>query len=417
MDKTNMHHGRSLIPTARNKRTRAPSTAAPAFQRAEPRPPSIAREVRRQGTRASAFPLRERGFRERRPPLARDVTEAVGHVPFVRLNRMGEVCERHDLFLKLESCNPGGSIKEKNAVYLIKEAEARGLLRRSGTIVESSSGNFGIGLAMVGAARGYRVIIVVDVKTAPPMRRILEAYGAELVDVPLSAMDAHGSMQVARMRKAAELAGEIPGAWYPCQHLNPLNPEAHALYTAPEIEEAFSGPPDVIVLGISTAGQLAGVAKFFQRWDAGVKLVGVDVAGSAILGTPRHPYKMTGLGLSFVPPNFTPVVLDAAYSISDQMAFSVCHALAKKEGLLLGASTGAIVAAGLAYAAPFVRRQEVVIINPDRGDRYLETVYNREWLAAQGIEILEDDALMAAIRRLEPVSREKMMENAQHERA
>ncbi|WP_437916610.1 cysteine synthase family protein [Sorangium sp. So ce302] len=345
------------------------------------------------------------------------MSEAIGHVPFVRLNRMGEVCERHDLFLKLESCNPGGSIKEKNAAYLIKEAEARGLLRRGGTIVESSSGNFGIGLAMVGASRGYRVIIVVDAKTAPPMRRMLEAYGAELMDVPLSAMDAHGSMQVARMRKAAELAMEIPGAWYPCQHLNPSNPEAHALYTAPEIEEAFSGPPDVIVLGISTAGQLAGVAKFFQRWYAGTKLVGVDVAGSAILGTPRHPYKMTGLGLSFVPPNFTPVALDAAYSISDQMAFSVCHALAKKEGLLLGASTGAIVAAGLAYAAPFVRRQEVVFINPDRGDRYLETVYNREWLAAQGIEILEDDALMAAIRRLEPASREKMMENAQHERA
>jgi cysteine synthase len=345
------------------------------------------------------------------------VSEAVGHVPFVRLNRLGEVCERHDLFLKLESCNPGGSIKEKNAAYLIKEAEARGLLRRGGTIVESSSGNFGIGLAMVGAARGYRVIIVVDAKTAPPMRRMLEAYGAELMDVPPSAMDAHGSMQVARMRKAAELAGEIPGAWYPCQHLNPLNPEAHALYTAPEIEEAFSGPPDVIVLGISTAGQLAGVAKFFQRWYAGVKLVGVDVAGSAILGTPRHPYKMTGLGLSFVPPNFTPVVLDAAYSIPDPMAFSVCHALARKEGLLLGASTGAIVAAALAYAAPLVLRQQVVIINPDRGDRYLETVYNREWLAAQGIEILEEDALMAAIRRLEPVSRERMMENAQHEQA
>jgi cysteine synthase len=385
----------------------------PALDRMKTAPERAVREAQRPAAGA----LLALGSRERRPRLARDVSEAIGHVPFVRMNRMGKVCERHDLFLKLESCNPGGSIKEKNAAYLIKEAEARGLLRRGGTIVESSSGNFGIGLAMIGAARGYRVIIVVDAKTPPPMRRMLAAYGAELTDVPLSAMDAHGSMQVARMRKAAELAREIHGAWYPCQHLNPLNPEAHALYTAPEIAEAFSGPPDVIVLGISTAGQLAGVARYFKRWYPGVKLVGVDVAGSAILGTPRHNYKMTGLGLSFVPPNFAPEALDAAYSIPDRLAFSVCHALARKEGLLLGASTGAIVAAGLAYTEALAPRQRVVLINPDRGDRYMETVYNREWLDAQGFEILEGGALAAAIRALEPASRERMMENTRHERA
>ncbi|XYH99335.1 cysteine synthase family protein [Sorangium sp. So ce1128] len=408
-----IRYGRAAVRSGHDNGTQRLSTMEPALYRIDAAPESAVREAQRPGAGAPHAPVTG----EVRPRLARDVTEAIGHVPFVRMNCMGKVCERHDLFLKLESCNPGGSIKEKNAAYLIKEAEARGLLRRGGTIVESSSGNFGIGLAMVGAARGYRVIIVVDAKTAPPMRRMLEAYGAELMDVPLSAMDAHGSMQVARMRKAAELAREIPGAWYPCQHRNPLNPEAHALYTAPEIAEAFSGPPDVIVVGISTAGQLAGIAKYFQRWYAGVKLVGVDVAGSAILGTPRHPYKMTGLGLSFVPPNFAPAALDTAYSIPDRLAFSVCHALARKEGLLLGASTGAIVAAGMAYTEAFVHRQRVVLINPDRGDRYLETVYNREWLDAQGIEILEGDALAAAIRALEPASRERMMENARHERA
>jgi cysteine synthase A len=352
-----------------------------------------------------------------RPKVARDVTEAVGQVPLVRLNRLGEACQAHDLFLKLESCNPGGSIKEKNAAYLIKEAEESGLLAPGGTIVESSSGNFGIGLAMVGAARGYRVIVVVDAKTAPPMRRMLEAYGAELVDVPLTEADANGSMQVARMTRAQALAKEIPGAWYPCQHLNPLNPEAHALYTAREIEAAFDGPPDVLVVGISTAGQLAGIAKYFRRWYAGVKIVGVDVAGSGILGTPRHPYKMTGLGLSFVPPNYDPKMLDAAYSVGDQLAFSVCHALARKEGLLLGGSTGAIVAAGLAYASLLEGRQKVVMLNPDRGDRYLETIYNREWLATQGIELLADDALDATIAGLEPVSRAAMLAHAHEGRA
>lgn len=336
-------------------------------------------------------------------PLALDITEALGRVPIIRLNRLGSACQQHQLFLKLESCNPGGSIKEKNAAYLIKEAERTGQLRAGGTIIESSSGNFGIGLAMVGAARGYHVIIVIDAKTAPTMRRMLLAYGAELVEVPMSACDANGSMQVARMKKAAELALALPNAWYPCQHLNPDNPTAHTLHTAREIEEAFRGAPDVLVVGISTAGQLAGIARHFRSRYPAVAIVGVDVAGSAILGTPRHPCKMTGLGLSFVPPNFDPADLDSAYSVSDQLAFSICHALARKEGLLLGASTGAIVAAGLAYAERLEGSKHILMINPDRGDRYLETVYDSSWLNKQGIEILTDQQLDLAIRELQSV--------------
>lgn len=339
------------------------------------------------------------------PPrrIARDVTEALGRVPVVRLNRMGPVCQAHELTLKLESCNPGGSIKEKNAAYLIRDAEERGLLRPGGTIVESSSGNFGIGLAMVGAMRGYRVMIVVDAKTSPTMRRMLAAYGAELIEVPLSCADAQGSMQVARMERARELSETISGAWYPCQHLNPNNPDAHAIYTAHEIIEAHGGAPDVIVVGLSTAGQIAGIARYFRAHHPETKIVGVDVAGSAILGTPRHPYKMTGLGLSFVPPNFDASVLDAGYTVTDQLAFSVCHALARREGLLLGGSTGAIVAAGLAFARTLPARQRVAMINPDRGDRYLETIYNPDWLSGQSIELFRDADLDRAIDALAPV--------------
>lgn len=336
--------------------------------------------------------------------LSRDITEAVGLVPIVRINRMGPACHRHELFLKLESCNPGGSIKEKNAVYLVAEAEKNGTLKPGGTIVESSSGNFGIGLAMVAATRGYRVIIVVDAKTPPPMRRILSAYGAELVDLPPSAADKHGSMQVARMEKARELSRQIPGAWYPCQHLNPSNPEAHAVFTAREIEQAFEGAPDVIVIGISTAGQVAGITKYFRGKYRHVRFVGVDVAGSVILGTPPHPYKMTGLGLCFVPPNFDRKSLDVAYSIDDALAFSVCHALARREGLLLGASTGAIVAAGLSFGLSEQKSQRILMINPDRGDRYMETVYNSEWLGQQGIKLLADASLETAIEALKPLS-------------
>lgn len=336
--------------------------------------------------------------------LSHDITEAIGRVPIVRVNRLAPVCQEQELYLKLESCNPGGSIKEKNAVFLIQNAEENGLLKEGGTIIESSSGNFGIGLAMVGAVKGYRVIIVVDAKTSPPMRRMLLAYGAELVDVPLTEADANGSMQVARMKKAAELAKQIPGAWYPCQHRNPLNPVAHTKYTAYEIDLAFKGELDAIVIGISTAGQLSGISQYFKERYPHIKLIGVDVAGSSILGTPVHAYKMTGLGLSFVPPNYNAKTLACGYSVPDDLAFSVCNSLAKKEGLLLGASTGAIVAAGLNYAMHCTKPQRILMINPDRGDRYLETVFNSEWLAKQGIQLSHGEELLRRIQDLPVVT-------------
>ncbi len=336
-------------------------------------------------------------------PLFPNVTESLGMVPIVRLNQIHAQCQQHRLYLKLESCNPGGSIKEKNAAYLVSDAEKRGLLKPGGTIVESSSGNFGIGLAIVGAVRGYRVKIVIDAKTSPTIRRMLAAYGAELVEIPLSAADAHGSMQIARMEAAQKVMQEIPGAWYPCQHLNPQNIQAHALFTAREIEASFNGAPDAIAIGVSTAGQLGGIAEYFTQRYPQTKIIGIDVAGSVVFGMPQHSYKMTGLGLSFVPPNFDPGSLDAAYNVDDRLAFSVCHALARKEGLLLGASTGAIVAGTLAYVSRCKSPQRVLMINPDRGDRYLETVYNAEWLEQQQISLWQEPELSRVIESLQPV--------------
>lgn len=335
--------------------------------------------------------------------LCADVTEALGKVPLVRLNKIHPLCAEHNLYLKLESCNPGGSIKEKNAAYLVKQAEAQGLLQKGGTIIESSSGNFGIGLAIVGAVRGYRVMIVIDAKTSPTIRRMLTAYGAELVEVPASAADAQGSMQVARMERAKELTAAIDGAWYPCQHLNPNNLEAHYWQTAAEIMAVCPKAPDAVVIGVSTAGQVGGISRYFRQYHPQTRIIGVDVAGSAIFGMPRHPYKMTGLGLSFAPPNFNRQMIDAAYNVTDALAFSVCHGLAKKEGMLLGASTGAITAAALADAKLHSTSQTMVLINPDRGDRYLETVYNPDWLQVQNIELWEDEALVNVINELSPI--------------
>jgi cysteine synthase len=340
------------------------------------------------------------------PPLriAQDFTHAIGSVPIVRLNRVSQQCQQHNLYFKLESCNPGGSIKEKNAICLVNQAEAAGLLQPSGTIVESSSGNFGIALAMVGAVRGYQVKIVIDAKTSPTMRRILAAHGAELIEVPLSAADSQGSMQVARMETAQALADSIAGAWYPCQHLNPRNADAHEIYTAREIELAFNGAPDAIVVGVSTAGQIAGISRYFKQRYPSTKIIGVDVAGSAVFGTPRAPYKMTGLGLSFTPPNFDPNLLDVAYTVTDRMAFSFCHQIAQLEGLLLGASTGAILAGGLAYAqANSGRPLSILMLNPDRGDRYLETVYDRTWLQANDLHLFSQAQLEVEVRNLTPI--------------
>ncbi|KAB8031006.1 PLP-dependent cysteine synthase family protein [Fluviispira multicolorata] len=336
--------------------------------------------------------------------LAKNVMQAIGKVPTVRINNISPICKSHNLYLKLESCNPGGSIKEKNAVYLIEQAEKKGLLASGGTIIESSSGNFGIGLAMIGAAKGYRVWIVVDAKTPPPTRRMIEAYGAILIDVPLTEADANGSMQVARMKKAADLAQATPGAWYPCQHKNPENPTAHSIYTAREIIDDFGGtPPSAVVVGISTSGQLTGIGSYLKRFYPQITIIGVDVAGSSVLGTPSHPYKMTGLGLSFVPPQFDGNLLDLAYSVPDALAFSVCRTLAQKEGLLLGGSTGAVVAAGLSYAINLKQNQSILMVNPDRGDRYLETIFNNQWIENQRINLSSGDSLQKLIENLEPI--------------
>jgi len=328
----------------------------------------------------------------------------VGEVPFARLNRLTPDCRRLECLLKLESCNPGGSIKEKNAVHLVNLAERAGQLRPGGTIIESSSGNFGLGLAMVGAARGYRVIIVVDTKTTAAFRKMLLAHGAQLEIVRPEELNGM-TMQMARIARATQLSVTLPDAWYPCQHYNPRNPEVHSLLTAREIERSCGGDLDVLVAGVSTGGQLSGLARYLKPRYPRLCLIGVDVEGSVIMGTPAKPYKMTGMGLSFRPPNLDYQHLSQGYAVPERLAFSVCHALARTEGLLLGASTGAIVAAGLSAAATMPDGARLVMINPDRGDRYLDTVYDPQWLADNGIQLYAGEQLRAAIQALRPVPR------------
>ncbi len=333
----------------------------------------------------------------------KNISEVNGNVPMVQLKRLSDSFIAHTALMKMESCNPTGSIKDKNASYLINLAESRGYLKPGGTIIESSSGNFGIALAALGASRGYKVVIVIDAKTSQTMRRMLLAYGAYLEEVPLSLADGNGSMQKARMAHARALAENTPGSFYPCQHLNPDNPSAHYLYTGREVLLGLPKPPDAVVVGVSTCGQLTGMARYLRAHAPSTKIVAVDVSGSVVLGTPAHSYKMTGLGLSFVPPNFDPGLVDIGYAVGDELAFSVCHMLAKREGLLLGGSTGAIVAAAMAYLKGVRKHETVVMINPDRGDRYLDTIYNPDWIAAQGLKALGSKEVLDLVEQLSPV--------------
>lgn len=333
------------------------------------------------------------------------VGEATGNVPLVRLRRIAPWCETHAIWLKLEGLNPSGSIKDKNAAYLIEQAERQGLLRPGATIVESSSGNFGVALAMIAAAKNYKALIVIDPKTTPTMKRLLTAYGADLVQLSDAEIAEASSLQIARMRKANALAASIPNAWYPCQHLNPGNQDIHAIQTACEIHEAMGAEQlDAVILGVSTAGQLGGIAKGLAELRPTTQIIAVDVKGSSIFGDTPAPYHMTGLGLSFAPPAFEPQTINTAYAVSDALAFSCCHALARQEGLLLGASSGALVAAALAHTSKLQRNICMVVVAPDHGNRYLETLYDREWLEKHHIPLLWGTDFVRDLEQLSPVN-------------
>lgn len=328
--------------------------------------------------------------------LCRDWTEAVGRVPIVRLSNVASIFATRNCYLKLESCNPGGSIKEKNAVWLVNDAECRGDLGPGGTIVEASSGNFGLALAMVGAVRGYRVIIVVDQNATPTARRMLRAHGAELFEITPEMIAEHRTRHLARIAKARELSRTISGAWYPCQHYNPSNPSAHSDYTAEEIIQAFPDGLEALVVGTSTGGQLSGLGRRLLPRFPELRIIAVDVKGSQIFTTEPGTYQMTGLGLSFRPPNLDYSSIHSCYIVPERLAYSTCHAIARREGLLMGGSTGAIVAAGIHAAKCLPLSARICLIGPDGGDRYLQTLYDPDWLERNGFHLtgvgdLEDD--------------------------
>ena len=296
--------------------------------------------------------------------------QLIGRTPLLELTELerAEGLEAR-LLAKLEYFNPAGSVKDRVARAMIDDGEARGVLKPGGTIIEPTSGNTGIGLAAVAAARGYRVIIVMPDTMSVERRRLMAAYGAELVLTP-GAQGMAGAIQ-----RSEELAREIPGSFIPGQFENPANPAAHRASTGPEIWADTGGQVDVFVAGVGTGGTITGVGEYLKSQNPAVRVVAVEPASSPVLSQGRAgKHGIQGIGAGFVPKALNPAIYDEILPVEDGDAFAAARRLGRTEGVLVGISSGAALWAALQIARrPESRGKTIVALLPDGGDRYLST--------------------------------------------
>ncbi len=296
--------------------------------------------------------------------------QLIGRTPLLELTNTEKALGlKATLLAKLEYLNPAGSVKDRVGLAMINDAEAKGVLKPGAVIIEPTSGNTGIGLASVAAARGYRTIIVMPETMSVERRMIMKAYGAEVV---LS----EGSKGMSgAIEKADELAKEIPNSFIPGQFVNPANPKAHLETTGPEIYEDTDGSVDIFVAGVGTGGTLTGVGQYLKSRNPGVKVVAVEPASSPVLskGT-AGAHKIQGIGANFVPEVLDTRIYDEIIPVSDEDAFAAGRDLGRKEGVLVGISAGAALWAGIQLAQrPENEGKTIVVLLPDTGDRYLST--------------------------------------------
>ncbi|HSV68035.1 MAG TPA: cysteine synthase family protein [Mycobacteriales bacterium] len=310
------------------------------------------------------------------------ILHAIGGTPLVRL-RTVPAPGSATVYAKLEGRNPTGSVKVRAALGMVRQAEADGRLRPGGVLVESSSGNMAVALAMVAAALGYQMIAVIDPRTTPVNRAMLRAYGArtELVTEP----DAAGGYQTVRLARARELARSLPTAVLTYQYGNPANPRAHAETTGPEILRALGGAPDCVVAGVSSGGQVSGIGRVLR--PAGSRVCAADTVGSSIFGARWAPHLVRGVGLSWTPENLDPSVVDEAYAVPDELSFAAARLLAAHEGILAGGSSGLVLAVALATARELGPGRTVVAVLADRGEKYLDQFYDDRWCAEHGLDL------------------------------
>ncbi|AAP07171.1 cysteine synthase A [Bacillus sp. 22475] len=298
--------------------------------------------------------------------VAQSVSELIGKTPIVKLNRIVE-SDSADIYLKLEFMNPGSSVKDRIALAMIEDAEKKGLLKEGDTIIEPTSGNTGIGLAMVAAAKGYNAILVMPETMSIERRNLLRAYGAELVLTP--GPEGMGGA----IRKATELAKEH-GYFIPQQFKNQSNPEIHRLTTGPEIIEQMGDQLDAFIAGIGTGGTITGAGEVLKEAYKDIKIYAVEPADSPVLsGGKPGPHKIQGIGAGFVPETLDVEVYDEIIQVKTEQAFEYARRVAKEEGILVGISSGAVIYAATEVAKKLGKGKKVLVIIPSNGERYLST--------------------------------------------
>ena len=308
--------------------------------------------------------MRTKTIESSRLRVTDDISQLVGETPILQLKKLVPV-DAASVFAKLEYLNPGGSVKDRAASGIILRAEEESRLKPGGTIVEATAGNTGIGLALIGVQRGYKVVLFVPERFSEEKVVIMRALGAEVIRTP----DAEG-MQGA-IRRANELVARNSGAFMARQFDNPANPDYHYQTTAREIFEQMEGSIDALVIGSGTAGTFTGVARFMKERLPNVLAYAVETQGSVLGGGPPGPHKVEGIGASFIPGNFDPSVCDQVLMVTDADAFATVKDLAAREGVLSGSSGGANVFASLQVARRLGRGKRVVTMIPDSAERYL----------------------------------------------
>lgn len=312
--------------------------------------------------------------------VAESVLDLIGNTPMVQLPRVGAglPCP---VVAKLETTNPGGSSKDRPAVTMIDEAEKAGLLKPGGTIIEPTSGNTGVGLAIVAAQRGYKCLFVMTDKVSSEKVSLLEAYGAEVVVCPVGvAPDDPRSYY----STAERLVNEVPNAYRPNQYRNQANPKAHYESTGPEIWEQTKGKVTHFVAGAGTGGTITGVGRFLKEQSSTVQIIAADPMNSVYSGGDGRPYLVEGVGEDFWPDTYDPKVVDTTIAISDAESFAMAHRVTKEEGILIGGSGGTAVAAALQIAEGLTADDLVVVLIPDSGRGYLSKVFDKNWMIKMG---------------------------------
>ncbi len=320
---------------------------------------------------------------ERTPMILNNILQAVGNTPIIRLNRIGSELDC-DLYAKCEFINPGGSVKDRIGLRMVEKAEKSGRIKPGDTLIEPTSGNTGIGLALTAAVKGYRCIIVMPEKMSMEKQVVLEALGAEIVRTPTEAAwdDPESHISVAK-----KLNNEIPNSHFLDQYSNPDNPIAHYEGTAEEILADFGTDLDMCVMSVGTGGTITGVAKKLKEKIPSIKIIGADPYGSILGGGDEvYPYEVEGIGYDFFPDVLDNSLVDEYVKTSDKESFILARRLIREEGLLCGGSSGSVIAAALEKAVRLEKGQKCLVLLPDGVRNYMSKFLSDEWMKEQGFD-------------------------------